>query len=82
MIILEAAQYGIPTIAPNVGGIPEIVQPGENGELYDNYNINEIKDKVDKIINNYLHYSKKSLDFIKLYTAEKKAHEWNNALKK
>lgn len=82
MIILEAARYGIPTIAPNVGGIPEIIQPGENGELYVNYDMNEIRDKIDKIINNYQYYSEKALDFIKLYTAEKKAHEWNNALNK
>ncbi len=31
--IMEAASYGIPSIATNVGGVPEIVYDGENGYL-------------------------------------------------
>jgi len=33
-VILEAAAFGIPTIAPNVGGIPFIIADGVNGYLY------------------------------------------------
>jgi len=34
-VILEAAAFGIPTIAARVGGIPFIVEDGVNGYLYD-----------------------------------------------
>jgi glycosyltransferase involved in cell wall biosynthesis len=34
-VILEAAAFGIPTIAPKVGGIPFIIEDGVNGYLYD-----------------------------------------------
>lgn len=34
-VILEAAAFGIPTIAPKVGGIPFIIEDGKNGYLYD-----------------------------------------------
>ena len=35
MTILEAMSYGIPVIAPPVGGPAEIVQDGENGYTAD-----------------------------------------------
>ncbi|HXY07388.1 MAG TPA: glycosyltransferase family 4 protein [Terriglobales bacterium] len=34
-VILEAAAFGIPTIAARVGGVPFIVEDGVNGYLYD-----------------------------------------------
>lgn len=78
MIILEAALYGVPSIAPNVGGIPEIIQKGNNGELYNN--IDEIQSKIEVIINNYSHYSQTASNLIKSYTIEAKSEEWNTAL--
>lgn len=78
MIILEAALYGIPSIAPYVGGIPEVIQSGNNGELYNN--TNDIQSKIQTIINNYSHYSIAASNFIKSYTIEAKSEEWNKAL--
>jgi glycosyltransferase involved in cell wall biosynthesis len=34
-VILEAAVFGTPTVAPKVGGIPHIVNEGKTGYLYD-----------------------------------------------
>lgn len=35
MAALEAAACGVPTVAPNVGGLPETVLHGQTGELYE-----------------------------------------------
>ena len=33
MVLLEAIEFGVPLIAPDVGGIPDIVRDGETGLL-------------------------------------------------
>jgi glycosyltransferase involved in cell wall biosynthesis len=33
LVVIEALEYGLPVIAYSVGGVPEQVIPGENGEL-------------------------------------------------
>jgi D-inositol-3-phosphate glycosyltransferase len=35
MVALEAAACGVPTVAPDVGGLPETVLHGQTGELYE-----------------------------------------------
>ena len=45
--ILEAMSYGLPIIAPKIGGIPEYVQEGVNGFLYD---VNSLSDMTNLMI--------------------------------
>lgn len=60
MVILEAANRGIPCIAPKVGGIPEVVYHGQNGLLYDNFTVDDIVHCIEEMIPNYKHYSDSS----------------------
>lgn len=50
MSILESMAYGIPTIAPNVGGIPDIITNERNGLLYDGDNPYELECLIQKIL--------------------------------
>jgi glycosyltransferase involved in cell wall biosynthesis len=46
-VVLEAMSNGVPVVAVPVGGVPEIIQTGENGWLIDSYS----KDKLSNLIN-------------------------------
>jgi len=76
MVILEAKSRGIPCIAPNVGGIPEIVQSGVDGELYDTFKVESIYQILDKIKNNYSYYSCNCLKMANQFQPESIKNKW------
>ena len=80
MVILEAAARGIPAVVPAVGGIPEIIRPGYNGEMYETFTVEQIKEKLDIIMLDYTSYSRNSYEHSKQFTIEEIAKEWNRIL--
>jgi glycosyltransferase involved in cell wall biosynthesis len=50
--ILEAMSYGQAIISTNVGGIPEVVLPNENGIIIEAGNLNEIENAINFFIHN------------------------------
>ena len=52
VVNLEAMACGLPIVATNVGGIPEIVKDGENGFLVEPENSVEIAEKVLMLLEN------------------------------
>lgn len=63
LTILEAMQYSIPTIVPNIGGPTELVIDKYNGFLVDTRDIETIKDKILLLSSDsvYEEFSKNSL---------------------
>jgi glycosyltransferase involved in cell wall biosynthesis len=52
LVVLESMSCGTPVIASNLGGIPEIIQHGDNGFLIDNYkDVFEFKKALLKVLN-------------------------------
>ena len=47
--IIEAMNYGIPCIGSNKGGIPELIDDGKNGFLFDPDEENSLADMIKKI---------------------------------
>jgi glycosyltransferase involved in cell wall biosynthesis len=56
--ILEAFQHGVPVIARKVGGVPELVEDGFNGFLFENEQtlLGEGNDISDSIVNRVLNF--------------------------
>jgi len=52
MINIEAGINGKPVIASNIGGIPEIIEDGVNGLLFEPGNVEQLKDCILKYWNN------------------------------
>ena len=50
--ILEAQAVGLPVMASDVGGIPDVIRDGETGLLYESGNVHDAVEKLVKLIEN------------------------------
>lgn len=73
--ILEGMSYGLPIIASNVGGIPEVVFPDVNGYIVTPGNLKEIEVAVNSIISanpeQLVNYKNNSLSIAEDYMPQK-----------
>jgi len=51
-VLVQAAAVGVPSVAFNVDGVPEIVKDGYNGFLVKPRDVNQLADKIIKYIDN------------------------------
>ena len=49
--VMESQMYATPILGANIGGIPELIQKGKTGELFEYGNLNQLKEKIDKLWN-------------------------------
>ncbi len=54
MVIYESLMHGSPVIGSRIGGIPELVEEGYNGFLFEAGNVDELKGIFEKIISDTL----------------------------
>lgn len=50
LVLLEAMAAGVPVVAANVGGIPEIVADGQSGILVERENIEQLAEAIDRVL--------------------------------
>ena len=50
LTIAESISLGTPVIGSRMGGIPELIQEGETGELFEAGNAKELEDKIRKLL--------------------------------
>lgn len=58
LTILEAFASGVPVVATNVGGIPEVIVNGENGLLAESGDVNQIALHLEKLLEDDLFSAK------------------------
>jgi glycosyltransferase involved in cell wall biosynthesis len=81
MCILESMARGIPSICTRVGGIPEIVSPGANGEFLAAGNfVNSFDTCAKKILGAYDSYQFNCIARSKSFLFENISKEWKNLI--
>ena len=55
--VMEAISYGTPVIATDIGGLPELVEDGKTGMLFEYGNVEELKSRIESLYNN-MNYEK------------------------
>ncbi|ELC8330631.1 glycosyltransferase family 4 protein [Clostridium perfringens] len=55
--VMESQMYGTPVLGANIGGIPELIEVGKTGELFESGNAEDLKNKIQ-----YLWSNKKLLE--------------------
>ena len=73
--VMESQMYGTPVLGADIGGIPELIQTGRTGELFESGNAAVLKEKILKwwnnkaLIDQYSHNCKDiQFDDIETYT--------------
>lgn len=51
MVIIEAMTLGTPVIGSRIGGIPELIEEGKNGFLFETKNVEDLKLTIAKALN-------------------------------
>lgn len=47
--VMESQFYGTPVIAANIGGVPELLETGITGDLFEPENIEDLKSKIESL---------------------------------
>lgn len=49
--VMESQMYGTPVLGANIGGIPELIEVGKTGELFESDDKDDLKEKILKLWN-------------------------------
>ncbi|MBQ7415731.1 MAG: glycosyltransferase [Oscillospiraceae bacterium] len=49
--VMESQMYGTPVLGADIGGIPELIEPGKTGELFESGNAADLKQEIENLWN-------------------------------
>lgn len=73
-VLIEAMAFGLPIVATNVGGVPDVISEGKNGLLVDPGNPESLSGAIQRLVNNndlYQEISRRNSEQAKELTVEK-----------
>ena len=73
--VIEAQCLGTPVLGANIGGIPELIEVGKNGMLFESRNIGDLKTKIEQMFVTDFSYPIIARESQNQYSAEKYYNE-------
>lgn len=65
--VMESQMYGTPVLGADIGGIPELIEVGKTGELFESGNKEELKKKIKEMSSKQYKVGKVSFDTVDEY---------------
>jgi glycosyltransferase involved in cell wall biosynthesis len=69
--IIEAQCLGTPVLGANIGGIPELIETGKTGMLFESRNVKDLKEKIEQMFTDTFDYRTIAEKAQQRYSAEK-----------
>jgi glycosyltransferase involved in cell wall biosynthesis len=76
--IIESLCLGTPVLGAKIGGIPEMIEEGKNGMLFESRNVVDLKDKIQKMYDFEVDYKALAEESQQRYSGEKHYNELIN----
>ena len=68
--VIEAQCLGTPVLGANIGGIPELIESGKTGMLFESTNIDDLKNKIEQMFSANFDYEQIAKTSQNRYSAE------------
>lgn len=68
--VIEAQCLGTPVLGAKIGGIPELIETGVTGMLFESKNVTDLKDKIEQMHAHTFDYKKIALEAQQRYAAD------------
>ncbi|MDR1678851.1 MAG: glycosyltransferase [Prevotellaceae bacterium] len=69
--VIEAQCLGTPVLGANIGGIPELIEAGKTGMLFESRNVSDLKEKIEQMFATAFDYKRIAAESQNRYSAEK-----------
>jgi len=69
LAVMESLSLNVPVLGANIGGIPELIEQGVNGELFDSGSEKNLENKIEYMMNNEYKFDKSQI--VKKFGKEK-----------
>jgi len=69
--VIESKCLGTPVLGANIGGIPELIEPGKTGMLFESRNAEDLKEKIVQMFSADFDYMQIATESQNRYSAEK-----------
>ena len=70
LTVIESQSLGTPVLGARIGGIPELIEEGVSGMTFESGNVEDLKEKIERMWNASFDYKAIAENAVKRYSSE------------